>query len=131
MRTKALLTVVAILAAVLVALPEAASAGFLHRHHKADGWGRERVVRHHVYYPRYEHRYYRHSTTDPYFYRYEPRGYYPYYNSRYWVPARCYKKCRRVYKYPRYYKAWGSPKKGYKHRKWHARHHGRHRRHHW
>ena len=50
-------------------------------------------------------------VTDPYAYRYEPRGYYPYYDSGYWryycgskvncVPA--------AYQ-PPYWKAWGYPK---------------------
>lgn len=121
----------AALLALVVALPQSASAGFLLHDRQSDGWGRERVVSHHVYYPRYRHHYHSHSTTDPYFYRYEPRGYYPYYNSRDWVQARSYKKCRRTYRLPRYYQAWGSRKKGYHHRKWHARHHGHHRRHQW
>ncbi|MCB1506688.1 MAG: hypothetical protein KDJ47_17110 [Hyphomicrobiaceae bacterium] len=130
MRIKSLFAALAMLAAMVVALPQSASAGFL-RHSQPDGWGRERVVRHHVYYPRYRHEYVRHRATDPYFYRYEPRGYYPYYNSRYWVRAGSHKKCRRHYKLPRYHKAWGYPKRGYNHGKWHARHHGRHRHHHW
>lgn len=128
MRIKSILVALALIAATVLALPQSASAGFRH-HARPDGFGRTRVVHHYVYRPRYEHRYHYHG--DPYFYRYEPRGYYPYYNSRYWVPARCYKKCRRHYKLPRYHKAWGYPKKSYHHRKWHARHHGSHRRHHW
>lgn len=129
MRIRSIMAALAVLAAIVVALPQQASAGFFHRDH--GGWGKHRVVRHHVYYPRYHHRYYSHSVTDPYAYRYEPRGYYPYYNAHYWVPARCYHRCRPHYRQPPYYKAWGYPKRKYHHRKWHARHHGRHRHHHW
>jgi hypothetical protein len=76
-----------------------------------------------------------HDGFDPYAYRYEPRGYYPYYNSSQWVPAAwlrwrraC---CRPAPVLPPYYAAWGSPKSGYVHRAWHDRHHGRHWHHHW
>lgn len=92
------------------------------------GWGQERVVRHWVYYPRYNHVYLRHAYTDPYAYRYVPRGYYPYYNSNYWRPARV---VRRHYHLPRYYQAWGSEVAGYHHVEWHRRHYGGHRRGNW
>lgn len=126
MRIKTLLAALAALAGVALALPDQASAGFLHRH-AAEGSSKDAVVSHRVYRPRHHHVYY----GDPYAYRYEPRGYYPYYNSRYWVPARCFKRCKVHYKLRPYYKAWGYPKRNYHHRKWHARHHGVHRRHHW
>lgn len=128
-RIKSIFAALAMLFALVVAVPEQASAGF--GHHHRDGWGAHRVVRHHIYYPRYHHRYYNHSVTDPYAYRYEKRGYYPYYNSRYWVAARCHKRCGKSYRLPRYYQAWGSRKRGYHHAEWHKRHHGRHHRHHW
>ena len=74
------------------------------------------------------HRYTIESHIDPYAYRYEPNGYYPYYNSRYWRSRHLVKR-RRGFRAPRYYKAWGAKKRGYKHRKWHNKHHGGHR--HW
>ena len=48
---------------------------------------------------------------DPYAYRYEPRGYYPYYGSPYWRPAREMLLYRDRYHHelPRYYPAWGYP----------------------
>jgi hypothetical protein len=106
-----------------------ADAGF--RRHPA-GWGSERTVTHYGYYPRYHHVYRTHSVTDPYAYRYEPRGYYPYYNSGYWKPAHT-MRCRkhRHYHQPPYYQAWGYEDRAYHHRAWHARHHGYIRRDHW
>ncbi len=71
------------------------------------------------------------SAADPYFYRYEPRGYYPYYNSHYWRPAHEVRKSRRKYVLPPYYKAWGYPKRKYRHGAWHRKHHGRHSLGHW
>lgn len=75
-------------------------------------------------------RYTIHSQVDPFAYRYEPKGYYPYYNSRYWRPRHLVKH-RRGFRIPRYYKAWGATKRGYKHRRWHKAHHGGHRRWDW
>ena len=120
MRFKSLLAALAVLAAVVVALPQPASAGlFRHRHHESG----ERVVTHRIYRPRYRHRY----VGDPYRYRYQKRRYYPAYNSHYWIPARCYrKKCRRHYHLPPYYKAWGYTKRGHK-RRHHRRSDRRHR----
>jgi hypothetical protein len=116
--------------AALIALPVSAEAG----HRGAPrGWGEEQVVHHYGYYPRYRHVYHRHYYTDPYAYEYEPRRYYPYYNSGYWRPTHelRYRRacCRPELQLPRYYQAWGYPKRHYKHhRKWH-RHHGRHHHH--
>lgn len=133
MRLKSWVAALAALVMLAVALPQTASAGHYHRHHAPAGWGESRVVRHHIYYPRYHHVYYRHGYTDPYAYRYEPRRYYPAYNSGYWVPAKCYRRCKPHYRLPRYYKAWGYPKRrsyhGHRHHRRH--HHVRHRRHHW
>ncbi len=127
MRFVTILAAFAALCAVFAtALPEPAQAGFRDR-----GWGERRVVTHRVYRPRYVHVYrYRRGHGDPYAYRYEPRGYYPYYNSRYWKPPQ-YIRRPRHYRQPPYYKAWGYPKRGYRHREWHHRNHGRIRRHHW
>lgn len=130
MRSRSLLaSLIAIVAALLVA-PRAAEAGWS-RSGEPSGWHHARTVRHWVYYPRYTHVYMTSSGTDPYAYRYEPRGYYPYYNSNYWVPACSYCRPRYNFKLPRYYKAWGATKRGYHHVRWHNRHHGGHRHHHW
>jgi hypothetical protein len=122
MRTKSIFAALAVLAALIVALPQSASAGFF-RHDR--DWGRERVVTHRIYKPRYRHRYYRKSYGDPYHYRYVKPRYYPAYNSHYWVPARYYRKCCKHYHLPRYHKAWGYPRRGYKHRRDSHRHHSR------
>ena len=85
--------------------PQSASATHWDRPDRPAGFGDVRTVRHWVYYPRYHHVYLNHANTDPYTYRYSPRGYYPYYNSAYW----------------------GAPRRGYHHVKWHYHHHGGHR----
>ena len=80
-------------------------------------------------------RYDRHSHSDPYAYRYEHRGYYPYYGSRYWRPAHKVKRRRFRYRQPRYHRSWGE----YRHHihKYHHSHpHGTvrphsHHKHHW
>lgn len=131
MRLNSVVAALLALAAALMSMPQQVEAGGFHRHDAPRGWGETRTVRHWVYYPRYHHRYYAHAHTDPYAYRYEPRGYYPYYNSHYWVPARCYRGCRPHHVRPPYYKAWGASKRHYHHRRWHAKHHGRIRRGHW
>ena len=80
-------------------------------------------------------RYDRHSGADPYAYRYEHRGYYPYYGSDYWRPARKVRNRRFRFKQPRYHKAWGYYREHIsKHH--HSHPHGTvgphtHRRHHW
>ena len=91
-----------------------------------EGYGKPRVVHHHVYRPRYHHVY--HVHADPYFYRYEPRGYYPYYNSGYWRGG--YYAPRPHYILPRYYKAWGYDKP-WRNKEWHTIHHGHHYPWHW
>lgn len=67
------------------------------------------TVRHYVYNPRYRHAY----RVDPYAYRYEKRGYYPYYNSGYWRPLRevrrTYRRRIRSQKGYRYNPSWGNP----------------------
>lgn len=68
------------------------------------------------------------TDGDPYEYRYEPRGYYPYYNSNYWGPPRIKRFRGHV---PPYYAAWGAPRRGYNHVEWHVRHYGGHRRGDW
>ena len=108
-----------------------ASAADLSRTTPPDGWGQERVVKHHVYYPRYQHVYKVHAATDPYAYRPEHRGYYPYYNSGYWRPAHEMRnRPRPHYEIPKYYPAWGYTKHWH-HREWHNDNHGRHFPWHW
>jgi hypothetical protein len=128
MRLKNLLAAVFGLVAAAAVLPISASAFDLDRPDQPRGWDRIRTVRHWVYYPRYNHVYLRHGATDPYAYSYSPRGYYPYYNSGYWRPA---KRVRHNLHLPPYYAAWGSTKRGYHHVEWHRRHHGGHRRGEW
>jgi len=125
MRFKSVLA--AILAAVVLSIgfSTPGSAGGWERRGPPAGWGRERVVRHWVYRPRYQHRFHVHHRTDPYAYRYEPRGYYPYYSSGYWRPAHKVRR-HRGYAAPRYYPSWGYKKRRYRHERWHARNHGGH-----
>lgn len=70
-------------------------------------------------------------VTDPYAYRYEPRGYYPYYDAGYWRPQ-CASRSSCVPRefQPPYWKAWGYPKPWYN-REFHAIYHGRIRPWHW
>ena len=72
----------------------------------------------------------RYGYADRYAYRYQPRGYYPYYNSGYWVPRHRLRK-RRYYQRPPYYQAWGDNRRYYRNRQWHRRNHGRIRHGHW
>jgi hypothetical protein len=132
MRLRSLLIGAAALLAFAAVAP-AQSHAFGDRH-KPHGWGKERHVHHWVYYPRYVH----HYRVDPYAYRYSPRGYYPYYGSAYWAPAKYVKWRNREHlnvwnvqppRY-RYYKSWGYPRH-WNNRKWHAKHHGYHHRWHW
>lgn len=47
---------------------------------------------------------------DPYAYSYHAVGYYPYYNSRYWVPRKqMAKRFRYPMRIPEYYSSWGYP----------------------
>lgn len=114
-----------LVAAVAIALiPVTAEAGHRRAHR---GWGEVQAVRHYGYYPRYHHYYDVDYRTDPYAYNWQPRRYYPYYNSGYWRPTvelrfrrAC---CRPVALLPPYYQAWGYPRPYYAARKW--RHHNR------
>jgi hypothetical protein len=129
MRLKSFLALAAAVVSLgLAAAPQPASANFWDRPDQPAGWGTVRTVRHWVYYPRYHHVYLGHGVSDPYAYRYSPRGYYPYYNSAYWGAPR-------VHRYrghlPPYYAAWGAPSANYHHVEWHQRHYGGHRRGDW
>ncbi len=128
MRLKSLLALAAIALSFGIAAPQSASAFGWDRPDQPAGWGRLRTVRHWVYRPHYNHVYLTHAATDPYAYRYEPRGYYPYYNSGYWGPPRIKRYSGSL---PPYYPAWGANKHNYHHVAWHKRRYGGHRRGHW
>ncbi len=130
---RGLVVLAALAVASLVPVAPAAADGWYY-HRAPAGYGRVQTVRHWGYYPRYRNVQSFHYVTDPYAYRYEPRGYYPYYNSGYWRPA-AEIRARRAAMYrpvpPPYYGAWGYPVPAYNHREWHAIHHGRIGHHHW
>jgi hypothetical protein len=63
-----------------------------------------------------------------YHYYYDPRGYYPYYNSGEWGGPSI---DRFRGELPPYYASWGSTKRRYHHVEWHRRHYGGHRRGDW
>lgn len=65
---------------------------------------------------------------DRYGYVYEPRGYYPYYNSGYWGPPRIKRYSGAL---PPYFAAWGADRADYYHTEWHMQHYGGHRRGNW
>jgi hypothetical protein len=110
MRSKSLLALAAIAAASLVP-----SGG-------ASAWGLDRPdLRPHVYRPN-------DALEQYYSYYYDPRGWYPYYNSGEWGG-------RIINRYkgplPPYYASWGAPNRRYYHVEWHRRHYGGHRRGDW
>ena len=75
------------------------------------------------------HEYHRNDALEQYYsYYYDPRGYYPYYNSGEWGG-------RYIRRYsgplPPYYASWGSTNRRYYHVEWHRRHYGGHRRGDW
>lgn len=114
MRMKSLIGKAAAVAALAVLASAPAEAFGWERRGAPAGYGETRVIHHHVYYPRYRHVYHVHAGTDPYAYRYVQPRYYPYYNSGYWRPTHLVKKRRAHYRLPRYYQAWGYPKRSAK-----------------
>lgn len=133
MRLKSILAALAAIASIGLAHPDRAGAFGYHRE-QPEGWGQTRAVNHWVYYPRYAHNY----NVDPYAYRYSPRGYYPYYNSRFWRPAHVIRERNHQHynhwnvqapRY-RYHPSWGRPRHWH-HREWHHKHHGYHHGWHW
>lgn len=121
--------VVALLAAAigLALIPAAAEAGHRRHHHHHGA---------HAHHYKFYHKHYRSDWEfDRYAYEFEPRGYYPYYNSGHWRPTYELRYRRHHFRpfasLPPYYKAWGYPKRLHAHRKWHSRHHGHHGHHHW
>lgn len=93
--------------------------------HAHESHGHVRVIERRVYRPRYRYRL--HTPEDPHRYRYEPRGYYPYYGSHYWRPRHEVRRKSYRFHQPRYYKSWGKKKRHWNNRAWHRRNHGRHR----
>lgn len=133
MRFKTFLATLVAIFSFAVVTPQTASAfGFdKYRHDMPKGWGQERTVRHWVYQPRYHHVFLTHAKTDPYAYRYEPRGYYPYYNSGYWKHRSHVARERAHFVHPKYHAGWGANRKHWNHYGWHKKHHGRHDHSHW
>ena len=114
MRSKSVLALAVSVLSLGVLAPSTSHAFGWHRG-SPSGWGRVQTVRHWVYYPRYHHTYRTHRVTDPYAYRYKRPRYYPYYNSGYWRSARQMRLRKRMrYVHPRYYRAWGYHKPGYR-----------------
>lgn len=134
MRISKWLALAAGIAGLTLASAAPATAFGCHTSCPPEGWGKSRVVRHWVYYPRYTHV----CNVDPYAYQYSPRGYYPYYNSGYWTSAATARRRARAHYYHwntqpprfRYYRYWGGPAR-WNHTEWHRRHHGFHHRWHW
>lgn len=123
MRTR-VLAIVAALAAMALTSTTAAEAGG-RRAYYYDGYYAPRFYRVYDGYP-----------YDPYRYRYEPRRWYPYYNSGYWVPTRelQYRRacCRPTYHaLPPYYQAWGYPRGVYVQKKWKYRNYAHRHHRHW
>ena len=95
MRSKFVAALIVAVVPFALTAPHSASAGGLHRG--------DRVRSHYIPAP-YP------GGPDPYAYRYERRGYYPYYDSNYWVPL--WQMKGRTH-YPKVYReygaAWGYP----------------------
>jgi hypothetical protein len=72
---------------------------------------------------------YKAEQLDSYYhYYYDPRGWYPYYNSGEWGRPVI---NRFRGELPPYYASWGANKRRYRHVEWHRRHYGGHRRGDW
>jgi hypothetical protein len=113
MRIKSLMALVAMTAAFFAISQSASAFEALHRPD----------LRRHHYDPG------RAEALDRYYhYYYDPRGWYPYYNSGEW--GRPYVKRFRG-ELPPYYASWGSNNRRYRHVEWHRRHYGGHRRGDW
>jgi hypothetical protein len=123
MRWKSLIAMAAISAA-FVTISQSASAFDWDRPDLRPGFGWTHEDGHWAYLSRHPHGY----LEDRYAYFYDPRGYYPYYNSGQWGPPRIH---RSQLTLPPYYASWGSWKKRYYHVAWHRQHYGGHRRGDW
>lgn len=120
MRLVILVAAIAAIASFMM-VPRSAEAGGYHRVPHDYSICHTRSWRRGAALPRARHVYYAEYCSDPYEYRYAPTRYYPYYNSRYWKPARYFRKGYRTLKKPPYYKAWGYSKRRYRkvRRRWH------------
>jgi hypothetical protein len=132
MRWKCFAAACAAIVSVGLASPAPVGATDLHRAYPSGGGAQQRIIQHHVYAPRYyDHEYHAYGPIDPYAYRPEHRGYYPYYNSGYWRPAHEMRhRPKPYYQLPGYYQAWGYTRP-WQNRRWHEENHGRHRLWHW
>jgi hypothetical protein len=113
---RSILHVTGLMAAVAIALLGAGPASATDLARPPVGVSETQDVHHWRYVPHYRHVYHVADHSDPYAYRYVRRGYYPYYNSDYWVPAEQMRN-RYHYTYPgqkyRYSQSWGKPRKGH------------------
>ena len=113
MPTKSLMAVAALAAALCVSSQSASAFDALRRpdlrYHEFDPDRADALERYYHYY-------------------YDPRGYYPYYNSGEWG-ARSINRFRG--NLPPYYASGGSTNRRYRHVEWHRRHYGGHRRGDW
>ena len=126
MRSQHYLSLAAAVLALGLVSPNAARASDETRVTPPAGFGHEQNVRHWVYYPRYRNFYYTYGQKDPFGYQYEPHGYYPYYNSGEWKPARSVPRNRAHFAAPEYYAGWGKNKRHWNQAEWHSAHHDRH-----
>ena len=124
MRMKRLMGIAAACSAFFAMGQPAGAFEWFDRPDQPAGWERLRVIRHWIYRPRYENEYH----VDRYAYFYDPRGYYPYYNSAYWGRPRIKRFNGQL---PPYYASWGANRRGYRHVEWHRAHYGGHRRGDW
>ena len=132
MRLRFMAAVLTAIMAVGLAAPQSAHAfvGWYDHDSRRLRLGPSRAVRSWRYSPRYRYRL--HSPHHPYAYRYERRGYYPYYGAGYWRPAHI---SRGRYNFtvraPRYYRGWGyGPRPCYDRRGHKVRCYRHHRSHH-
>ena len=123
MRWKSLIALAAISAACATTSQSASAFGW-NRPDLRPGWGWTHEDGHWVYHSPNQREY----LDNRYAYFYDPRGYYPYYNSGQWGPPRIH---RSQVTLPPYYASWGSWKKRYYHVAWHRQHYGGHRRGDW
>jgi hypothetical protein len=110
---RAILKSFGLIAGVSIALLSATPASAADIAREPAGYNETRDVHHYRYVPNYRHFYHVSDGSDPYAYRYQRRGYYPYYHSNYWVKA---EEMRKRYRYTytgtkyRYSQSWGKPR---------------------
>lgn len=124
MRWKSLIAVLAAVAALAMTSQSSSAFDLFNSPDERPGWGWYHEDGHWVYHSRYPRGY----LDEVYGYFYDPRGYYPYYNSNEWGPPVIKRFSGTL---PPYYASWGSPKRNYRHVEWHRLHYGGHRRGNW